>query len=214
MSNNIRYQLFVAVSANLREKILVVSNVLAHHEQEIYPTNWLNKNCIEFEFWADWNYYVDSRETYFALKLKFVKGFGYETYNTKTLGKSTSEKQKRMWKRSRGKSLQLLSILMSATFCTQFFPTSRYTSTTSKFSIQMDSLRTSLTFPTISREQSLKTLEFSLRGVWLLGISWRNYGSAFVWNFFHKGKKLLGRNDGCMSYGKKGVDFSSTSELL
>ena len=38
MSNNFRYQPFVAVSGNLGEKIPAVDDVLSSHEQEIYPT--------------------------------------------------------------------------------------------------------------------------------------------------------------------------------
>ena len=37
----------------------------------------------ESEFQMKWNYYIDLRQTSMALKLKFVKGRGYETYNTK-----------------------------------------------------------------------------------------------------------------------------------
>ena len=83
MSSNIRYQPFVAVSGNLGGKVPVVDDVLSSHEQEIYPTTSLDENCIEFEFQTDWNYYVDLRQTYLALKLKLVRGCGYETYNSK-----------------------------------------------------------------------------------------------------------------------------------
>ena len=87
MSSNFRYQLLVAVSGNLGGKAPVVDDVLSSHEQEIYPTTSLDENCIEFEFQTDRNYYVDLRQTYLALKLKFVKGRGYETYNTNEVKK-------------------------------------------------------------------------------------------------------------------------------
>ena len=83
MSNKFRYQTFVAVSGNLGGKVPVVDNVLSSQEQEIYPTPSLDENCIEFEFQTDRNYYVDLRQTYLALKLKLVRGRGYQTYNTK-----------------------------------------------------------------------------------------------------------------------------------
>ena len=79
MSNNFRYQPFVAVSGNPGGKVPVVDDVLSSHEQEIYPTNSLNENCIEFEFQTDRNYYVDLRHAYLTLKLNFVRGWGYET---------------------------------------------------------------------------------------------------------------------------------------
>ena len=84
MSNiNFRYQPFVAVSGNLAGKVPSVDNVLSSHEQEYYPTTSLDENCIEFEFQTNWNYYVDLRQSFLALKLKFVKGRGYDTYESK-----------------------------------------------------------------------------------------------------------------------------------
>ena len=84
MSNkNFRYQLFVAVSGNLGGKVPIVDDVLSSHEQEVYPTISLDENCIEFEFQADRNYYVDLRQSFLTLKLKFVKGRGYDTYESK-----------------------------------------------------------------------------------------------------------------------------------
>ena len=91
MSSNFRYQPFVAVSGSLGGKVPVVDDVLSSHEQEIYPTTSLDENCIEFEFQTDRSYYVDLRQTYLALKLKLVKGHGYETYNTKEVKKEHKE---------------------------------------------------------------------------------------------------------------------------
>ena len=82
-NNNFRYQPFVAVSGNLWGKVPIVDDVLSSHEQEIYPTTSLDENCTEFEFQTDGNYYVDLRQSFLALKLKFVKGRGYDTYESK-----------------------------------------------------------------------------------------------------------------------------------
>ena len=82
-NNNFRYQPFVAVSGNLGGKVPIVDNVLSSHEQEIYPTTSLDENCMEFEFQTDRNYYVDLRQSFLALKLKFFKGRGYDTYKSK-----------------------------------------------------------------------------------------------------------------------------------
>ena len=84
MSNhNFWYQLFVAVSGNLGGIVPIVDDVLSSHAQEIYPTTSLDENCMEFEFQTDWKYYVDLRQSFLALKLKFVKGRGYDTYESK-----------------------------------------------------------------------------------------------------------------------------------
>ena len=64
-------------------EIPIVDDVLSSHEQEIYPTTSLDENCIEFEFQTDRNYCVDLRQSFLALNLKFVKGLGYDTYQSK-----------------------------------------------------------------------------------------------------------------------------------
>ena len=84
MSNNsFWYQTFVAVSGNLGWKVPIVDDGLSSHEQEVHPTTSLDENCTELEFQTDRNYYVDLRQSFLALKLKFVKGRGYETYESK-----------------------------------------------------------------------------------------------------------------------------------
>ena len=95
MSSNFRYQHFVAVSENPGGKVPVVDDVLLSHEQVIYPTTSLDENCIEFEFQTDRNYYVDLRQTYLALKLKLVRGRGYETYKTKEVKKEDKKSKSR-----------------------------------------------------------------------------------------------------------------------
>ena len=67
----------------LEGKVPIVDDVLSSHEQEIYPTTSLDENCIEFEFQTQRNFYVDLRQLFLALKLKFVKGRGYDTYESK-----------------------------------------------------------------------------------------------------------------------------------
>ena len=112
MSSNYRYRLFVAVSENLGGKVPVVDDVLSSHEQEVYPTNSLDENCIEFEFQTDRNYYVDLRQTYLVLKLKRVRGRGYETYNTKEVEKSSTKKRQKQKRKRRWKRKQFLLLLM------------------------------------------------------------------------------------------------------
>ena len=112
MPSNCRYQPFVAVSGNRGGKVLEVDNVLSSYEQEIYPTTSLDENCIEFEFQTDRDYYVDLRQTYLALKIKIVRGRGYETYNTKAVKRSTKKKPKQKRKRRWKRRLQSLSLLI------------------------------------------------------------------------------------------------------
>ena len=89
-NNNFRYQTFAAVSGNLEGKVPIVDDVLSSHEQGIFPTTSLDENCIEFEFQTDQSYYVDLRQSFLALKLKFVKGRGYDTYIVRKRKKSTT----------------------------------------------------------------------------------------------------------------------------
>ena len=63
-------------------KVPVVDDVVSSHGQEFYPTTSLDENSIEFEFQTDRNVYVDLRQTYLALKIKLVKGRGFDTYKT------------------------------------------------------------------------------------------------------------------------------------
>ena len=67
---------------------------MSSHEQEIYPTTSLDKNCIEFESQMDRIYYVDLRQKYLALKLKLVRGRAYETYNSKEVKNEHKEEAK------------------------------------------------------------------------------------------------------------------------
>ena len=83
MSNIFRYQPFVAVSGNHAEKVPIGDDVLSSHEQENLPTTSFDENCIQFEFQTDRNYYIDLGLSFLALKLKFVKGRGYDTYKSK-----------------------------------------------------------------------------------------------------------------------------------
>ena len=82
-NNNFRYQPFAAVSGNLEDKVRIVDDVQSSHERETYPTTSLNENCIEFEFQTGRNYYIDLRQSFLALKHKFVNGRGYVTYESK-----------------------------------------------------------------------------------------------------------------------------------
>ena len=112
MSSNFRYQPFVAVFGNVGGKVPVVDDVLSSHEQEIYPSTSLDESCIEFEFQTDRNYYVDLRQPYLALKLKFVRGRGYETYKSEEVKKDHKEEVRTEEEEMAENKLQFLSLLM------------------------------------------------------------------------------------------------------
>ena len=80
--NNFWYQHFVATFGNPGVKVPVVDDVLSSHEQQVYPTTSLDENSVEFEFQTDRNVYVDLRQLPLAVKVKLVKGRGFDTYKT------------------------------------------------------------------------------------------------------------------------------------
>ena len=94
MSSNFLYQPFVVLSGNLGGKVPVVDDDLSSHKQEIYPTTSLDENCTEFEFQMNLNYYVDLGQTYLVLKLKLVRGHGYETQKSKDVKKEHKKETK------------------------------------------------------------------------------------------------------------------------
>ena len=113
-----------------------------------------------------------------------------------------------------GKSFQFLSFLMYTTCYAQSFPMLSCTSTISKQTIQMDSMRTSLRFPTFSRGPSLKTRMFctarcSIKKSFFMKT---NKEPLSEW-FFTRRIKMLNRPNGFMLYAKLGVDFCSTPDL-
>ncbi len=153
----------MAVSRSFGGKVSVVDDVLSSHEQEIYPTISLDENCIKFEFQKDRKHHVDLRQKYLVLKLKIVKGRDNEFYKTKEVKKELKEEAKAdeeilAAEKEQGDPVPLVTHVSN--FLHSIFPMSKCTSAVSKFTIQMDCMRTNLTFPTTSREPSLYTRGF------------------------------------------------------
>ena len=94
MSNSFRNQTFVADSGKLGMKISVVDDVLSSHQQQICPTTLFYKNYIEFEFQADWNQCVCLTQSNLALKMKFVKSRGGETFGSQEVRKEHKQETK------------------------------------------------------------------------------------------------------------------------
>ena len=85
----------------------------------------------------------------------------------------------------------------------------------SKLTTLMDCMRANLTFPTTSREPSLNTREFcTARGTTMKNFLMKLWKRLCLNIFFSRRMKMLSRLDGFMLYGKLGVDFFSTCELL
>ena len=172
----------MAVSGNFCGKVRVVDNALSCHEQESYSTTSHKESCMEFENQTDWNYYVDLRQTYLSLKLKFVK------LEYQRLKKSTKKKQKRTKKRRRRKNkwLQLLALLIYTTTWNHCFPMLKCKSTISSYTTLMDCMRTNFTVPTTSRGHPWIHGTSTVREVRIWKIFQRKYGGTFVWTFLHK----------------------------
>ena len=208
-NNNFRYQPFVAVSGSLGGKVPIVDDVLSSHEQENYPTTSLDENCIEFEFQTDRNYYVDMRQTYLALKLKLVKGRGYETYNTKEVKKEPKEEAKAEEEETAEEEPVPLVTHVKNILHSIFSNVEVYINNQQIYNSN-GLYAHKFTFPITSREPFLNTREFC---------SYEDFPDEIMEAplsepLFTMRMKMLSRPDGFMLYGKLGVDFFSTSELL
>ena len=85
------------------------------------------------------------------MKLKFVEGRGYESYNSKDKKEDKQEAKAHEETQEEEEAPAFLVTHVNRIWI-QFSPILRCTSTISKFTTQLDSRRTSLTFPTTSRE--------------------------------------------------------------
>ena len=209
---------FVAVSRNLGRKVAIVDDVLSSHEQEIYPTTSLDENCIEFEFQTDRNHYVDLRQSFLALKLKFVKGRCYDTYESKEKKKEhkgepvvftetgTDDEEREQEEVAR---FTCVNNIMQSIF--------------SNVEVYIDNQQIYNYNGLYAHESyisnSFKAAISEYEGVLHCeGYDYErdpeNISNPLPDPFFTRKMKLLSRADGFMLYGKLGIDFFSTSELL
>ncbi len=212
MTSKFRYQPFAAVSGNLGGNFPVVDDVLSSHEQETYPTTSLDEKCIEFEFQTDRNYYVDITQTYLALKLKLVRGRGYETYNSKEVKKEHKRKAKTEEEETAEEEAPVPLVTHVNNFSRSIFP----------------NVEAYINNQQIYNSNGLYAHRFNnfkgaiseYKGV--LHCEGGNYEelpdeileAPLSESFFTRRMKMPSRPDGFMLYGKLGVDFFSTSELL
>ena len=215
MSSNFWYQPFVAVSGIFGGKVPVIDAVLLSHEQVIYPTTSLDENCIEFDFQTDRNYYVDLRQTYLVLKLKIVRGRYYETYNTKQVKKEHKEEAKAEEEETAGEDdpvplvTHVNNILQSIFSNVQVYINSQQIYNSNGLSAHKSYISNNFKWA-ISENKGLLHCE---------GYDYEEFPHEIMEAplsepFFTRRMKMLSRLDGFMLYGKLGVDFFSTSELL
>ena len=216
MSNKrFRYQPFVAVSGNLGRKVPIIDDIQSSHEQEIYPTTSLNENCIEFEFQTDRNYYVDLRESFLALKLKFVKGRGYDTYESQE--KKKEHKDESVVFTEKGTDDEEEEVAR-VTYVNNILH-SKFSNVEVYINNQQIYNSNGLYVHKSNISNNFKAAISEFKGV--LHCEGYDYeqGPEGIANpltdpSFTRRMKLLSRPDGFMLYGKLGIDFFSTSELL
>ena len=217
MSNkNFRYQPFVAVSGNLGGKVPIVDDVLSLLEQEIYPTTSLDENCIEIEFQTDRKYYVDLRQSFMALKLKFVKGRGYDTYESKEKKKEHKDESVVFTETGTDdeeEEEEVARVTYVNNIMHSIFPNVEVYINNQQISNSngLYALKSYIS-------NNFKAAIFENKGVLRCEGSDYEQDPEDISNplpdpFFTRRMKLLSRPDGFMLYGKFGIDFFSTSEL-
>ena len=215
-NNNFRYQPFVAMSGNLGGKVPIVDDVLSSHEHEIYPTTSLDENCIEFEFQTDRNYYVDLRQSFLALKLKFVRGRGYDTYESKE--KKKEHKDESVVFTETGDDSDQEEVVARVTYVNNIMH-SIFSNVEVYINNQQIYNSNGLYAHKSYISNNFKAAISEYKGV--LHCEGYDYeqdpediANPLPDPFFTSRMKLLSRPDGLMLYGKLGIDFFSTSELL
>ena len=207
----------MAVSGNLGGKVPIVDDVLSSHEQENYPTTSLDENCIEFEFQTDRNYYVDLRQSFLALKLKFVKGRGYDIYESKERKKEHEDESVVFTETGTDDSGEEEEVAV-VTYVNNLLH-----SIISNVEVYVNNQQ-------IYKSNGLYAHKFYISINFKAAISEykevlhcggfdyeqdpEDISNPLPEPFSTRRIKLLSRPDGFMLYGKLEVDFSSTSELL
>ena len=215
MSSNFGYQPFVAVARNLGRKVTVVGDVLSSHEQETYPATSLDEICIEFEIQTDLNYYIGLRQTYLTLKLKIVRGCGYETYNTKEIIKEHKEEAKTGEEKTAEDDAPVPLVSHVNNILLSVFSNVRV-----YINNQRNYNSNGLYAHKFYISNNFNGAIFEYKGfLHCEGYIYEEFPDEIMEVplaelFFTRRMKMLRRPDGFMLYGKLGVDFFSTSELL
>ena len=216
MLSNFRYQSFVAVSGNLGGKVPIVDDVLSLHEQEIYPNTSLDENCLEFEFQTIRNHYVDLRQSFLALKLKFVKGRGDDTYESNE--KKNEHKDESVVFTETGDDEEEQKEVARVTYVNNIMHW-----IFSNFEVYINDQQIYNCNGWYAHKSyisnNFKAAISEYKGVlhcegYDLEQDPEDNNNPLPDPLFTRRMKLLSRSDGFMLYGKLGIDFFSTSELL
>ena len=206
----------MAVSGNLGGKVPIVDDVLSSHEQEIYPTASLDENCIEFEFQTDRNYYIDLRQSFLALKLKIVKRRGYDTYESKE-NKKEHKNESAVFTET-GTVDKEEEEVPRVTYVNNIMH-SMFSNVEVYINNQQIYNSNGLYAHKSYISNNFKAAISEYKGVLhCVGYDYEqdpeDISNPLPDPFFTRRMKLLIRPDGFMLYGKLGIDFFSTSELL
>ena len=197
-------------------KVPIDDHILSLHEQEIYPTTSLDENCIEFEFQTDRNYYVDLRQSFFALKLKFVKGRGYDSHKGKE--KKKEHKDEIVVFTETGTDDEEKEEVARVTYVNNIL-----LSTLSNVEVYINNQQiyssTGLYAHKSYISNNFKAAISQYKGVlhcegYYYEQDPEDFSNPSLDPFFTRRMKLLSRPDGFMLFGKLRIDFFSTSVLL
>ena len=189
-------------------------DVLSSAEQEMYQTTSLGAICIGFEVQTHRNYCVDLRHTYLALKLKFVKCCGYETYNTKDNKKEHKEETKADEETTVEEAPVPLVNQLNNKLHSNFPNVELYISNQQTYNSNGLYVRKSYI------SNNFKGAISEYRGVLHCeGYDYEKFSDEIMEApstepFFTRKMKMLSRPDGFMLYVKMGFDFFSTFEIL
>ena len=184
-------------------------------EQESYSATSLDQNCLELEFQTDRNSYVDLGQTYLALKLKLVRGRSYETYNSKEVGKEDEEEAKADEEKTTEEEAPVPLVAHVNNILHSIF------SNVEVYINNQQNYNSNRLYAHKSYfSDNFKGAISEYKGV--LHCKGYDYeelldeimGAPLSESFFTRRMKMLSRPDGFMLYGKLGVDFFTTSELL
>ena len=210
--SNFRYQPFVAVSGSVAGKVPVVDNVLSSHEQQIYPTTSLDENSIEFEFQTDRNNYTDLRQTYLSLVLKLVKHRGFDSYK-KEAKKEHNEAEDKKADAADDNTVPLIThvnnIMHSIFSNVEVYINNQQIYNSNGLYAHKSYISNNFK-GAISEYKGVLHCE---------GYDFEANPEDAMDNpledpFFSRRMKMFSRPDGFVLYGKLGVDFFTTSELL
>ena len=189
--------------------------MLSSHEQEFYPTTSVDENSIEFEFQTDRNVYVDLRQTHFALKFKIVKGHGFDTYKT---SEKKEHKEDTVFAETGNDDAEFIEEDEGVPHFTHVNNILHSIFSNAELYINNHEIYNSngLYAHKSHISKNFKCTLSGYKGVFhCQGYDYEEYPENLLEGpFFTRRMKLYSRRDGFMLYGRLGIDFFTTSELL